>query len=76
MRILSSTLHIGSCIIPTEQNFTNSLCRSSGLDHAFRLRQALETAFQDIEVHEEYVLLRFMGPMPAQQSMSTKNGHS
>ncbi len=35
-----------------------------------------ETAFQVIEVHEEYVILRYMGLMPSQQSLSEKNGHS
>jgi len=38
--------------------------------------KSFETAFQVIEVHEEYVLLRFMGLMPSKQSMSEKNGHS
>ena len=38
--------------------------------------KTFETAFQVIEVHEEYVVLRFMGLMPSEQSMSTKNGHS
>jgi hypothetical protein len=38
--------------------------------------KSFETAFQVIEVHEEYVVLRFMGLMPSEQSMSTKNGHS
>jgi hypothetical protein len=35
-----------------------------------------ETAFQVIEVHEEYVLLRFMGLMPSKQSLLEKDGHS
>jgi hypothetical protein len=35
-----------------------------------------QTAFQVIEVHEEYVLLRFMGLMPAKQSLLKKDGHS
>jgi len=38
--------------------------------------KSFETAFQVIEVHEEYVILRFMGLMPSKQSMSEKNGHS
>lgn len=38
--------------------------------------KTFETAFQVIEVHEEYVLLRFMGLMPSKQSTSEKNGHS
>jgi len=38
--------------------------------------KSFETAFQVIEVHEEYVLLRFMGLTPSKQSMSEKNGHS
>ena len=35
-----------------------------------------ETAFQVIEVHEEYVLLRFMGAGLPDQSLLHKNGHS
>ena|ERR1700680_4793292 len=36
-----------------------------------------ETAFQVILVHEEYVLLRFMGfGMPGEQSLFKKNSHS
>lgn len=36
-----------------------------------------ETAFQVIQVHEEYVLLRFMGVgLPESQSLLHKNGHS
>ncbi len=35
-----------------------------------------KTAFQVIDVHEEYVILRFMGLMPSQQSLSHKDGHS
>jgi hypothetical protein len=35
-----------------------------------------ETAYQVIQVHEEYVVLRFMGLMPSKQSMAEKNGHS
>jgi hypothetical protein len=35
-----------------------------------------ETAFQVIEVHEEYVILRYVGLMPSKQSLSTKGGHS
>lgn len=36
-----------------------------------------ETAFQVIQVHEEYVLLRFMGVgLPESQSLLKKNGHS
>jgi hypothetical protein len=36
-----------------------------------------ETAFQVIQVHEEYVLLRFMGiELPESQSLLHKNGHS
>jgi hypothetical protein len=36
-----------------------------------------ETAFQVIQVHEEYVLLRFMGiGLPESQSLLHKNGHS
>lgn len=36
-----------------------------------------ETAFQVIEVHEEYVLLRFMGiGLPESQALLHKNGHS
>jgi hypothetical protein len=35
-----------------------------------------KTAFQVIEVHEEYVILRFMGLMPSEQSLSHKDGHS
>ena len=35
-----------------------------------------ETAYQVIAVHEEYVVLRFMGLMPSKQSLSEKNGHS
>jgi Domain of unknown function (DUF4919) len=36
-----------------------------------------ETAFQVIQVHEEYVLLRFMGVgLPESQSLLQKNGHS
>jgi hypothetical protein len=36
-----------------------------------------ETAFQVIEVHEEYVLLRFMGVgLPESQALLHKNGHS
>ncbi len=36
-----------------------------------------ETAYQVIEVHEEYVLLRFMGVgLPSSQSLLSKNGHS
>jgi len=38
--------------------------------------KSFDTAFQIIEVHEEYVLLRFMGLMPSKQSMSEKGGHS
>jgi hypothetical protein len=38
--------------------------------------KSFETAFQVIEVHEEYVILRFMGLMPSKQSLSEKNGHS
>ena len=38
--------------------------------------KSYETAFQVIEVDEEYVLLRFMGLMPSKQSMAEKNGHS
>ena len=38
--------------------------------------KSYETAFQVIEVHEEYVLLRFMGLLPSKQSMAEKNGHS
>jgi hypothetical protein len=38
--------------------------------------KSFDTAFQVIEVHEEYVLLRFMGLMPSKQSMSEKGGHS
>ena len=38
--------------------------------------KTFDTAFQVIEVHEEYVVLRFMGLMPSKQSMSEKNGHS
>lgn len=38
--------------------------------------KSFETAFQVIQVHEEYVVLRFMGLMPSKQSMSEKNGHS
>jgi hypothetical protein len=38
--------------------------------------KSFETAFQVIQVHEEYVILRFMGLMPSKQSMSEKNGHS
>jgi hypothetical protein len=34
------------------------------------------TAYQVIEVHEEYVVLRFMGLMPSTQSLSKKDGHS
>jgi hypothetical protein len=37
-----------------------------------------ETSFQVIEVHEEYVILQFMGVMglPESQSFLKKNGHS
>jgi hypothetical protein len=35
-----------------------------------------ETAYQVIEVHEEYVLLRFMGAGLPDQSLLHKNGHS
>ena len=36
-----------------------------------------ETAFQVIQVHEEYVLLRFMGVgLPESQSLLRKNGHA
>ena len=36
-----------------------------------------ETAFQVIEVHEEYVLLQFMGVgLPESQALLHKNGHS
>jgi hypothetical protein len=35
-----------------------------------------KTAFQVIEVHEEYVILRYMGLMPSKQSLSKKDGHS
>jgi hypothetical protein len=36
-----------------------------------------ETAYQVIEVHEEYVILRFMGVgLPKQQSYLKKDGHS
>ena len=35
-----------------------------------------KTAYQVIEVHEEYVILRFMGLMPSKQSLSEKDGHS
>jgi len=35
-----------------------------------------KTAYQVIEVHEEYVVLRFMGFMPSKQSLSKKDGHS
>ena len=35
-----------------------------------------KTAFQVIQVHEEYVLLKFMGLMPSKQSLSEKDGHS
>lgn len=35
-----------------------------------------ETAFQVIEVHEEYVVLHFSGLMPGKQSLLHKNGHS
>jgi hypothetical protein len=36
-----------------------------------------ETAFQVIQVHEEYVILRFMGVgLPESQSILHKNGHS
>ena len=36
-----------------------------------------DTAFQVIEVHEEYVMLRFMGiGLPESQSLLHKNGHS
>lgn len=38
--------------------------------------KSFETAFEVIEVDEEYVLLRFMGLMPSKQSTSEKNGHS
>jgi len=38
--------------------------------------KSFDTAFRVIQVHEEYVLLRFLGLMPSEQSMSTKNGHS
>lgn len=38
--------------------------------------KSFDTAFHVIEVHEEYVLLQFMGLMPSKQSMSEKNGHS
>lgn len=38
--------------------------------------KSYETAFEVIEVDEEYVLLRFMGLMPSKQSMAEKNGHS
>src|ERR1035441_8816571 len=38
--------------------------------------KSFETAFQVIQVHEEYVVLRFMGLMPSKQSMAEKNGHS
>ncbi len=38
--------------------------------------KSFETAFQVIQVHEEYVVLRFMGLMPSKQSMSQKSGHS
>ena len=35
-----------------------------------------KTAYQVIEVHEEYIVLRFMGLMPSTQSLSQKDGHS
>jgi Tfp pilus assembly protein FimV len=35
-----------------------------------------KTAFQVIEVHEEYVILHFMGLTPSKQSLSKKDGHS
>jgi hypothetical protein len=35
-----------------------------------------KTAYQVIEVHEEYVVLRFMGLMPSKQSLSQKDSHS
>lgn len=38
--------------------------------------KSFETAFEVIEFHEEYVVLRFMGLMPSKQSMAEKNGHS
>ena len=34
------------------------------------------TAWQVVEVHEEYVVLRFLGLMPSKQSLSHKDGHS
>lgn len=38
--------------------------------------KSFETAYEVITVHEEYVILRFMGLMPSKQSTSEKNGHS
>lgn len=35
-----------------------------------------KTAYQVIEVHEEYVVLRFMELMPSKQSLSKTDGHS
>jgi len=35
-----------------------------------------ETAWQVIEVHEEYVVLQFSGLMPTGQALVEKNGHS
>jgi len=38
--------------------------------------RSFENAYEVIAVHEEYVILRFMGLMPSKQSESEKNGHS
>ena len=38
--------------------------------------KTFQTAYEVIAVHEEYVILRFMGLMPSKQSTAEKNGHS
>jgi len=38
--------------------------------------KTLDTAYQVINVHEEYVVLRFDGLMPSKQSLQHKDGHS
>lgn len=38
--------------------------------------KTFESAYEVIAVHEEYVILRFMGLMPSKQSTSEKIGHS
>ncbi len=38
--------------------------------------KSFETAYEVVAVHEEYVVLKFMGLMPSKQSESEKGGHS